>query len=159
MTFQSYFQELDELRVFALIEQIRNEKATKTERDTAETALCGCLSPISSWFAHRRNNQAKLAPHDPSGHSLPIESLGIGACSHKSNSEDPACTCENSDEVEHYLQLLIENVHQQVFILLLANFTWSEIAIKMDVDLKTVRLWVEQMRRILKPYAPQPSSR
>ena len=55
--------------------------------------LVSILSKITTnqrRMSYRRNNKAKRAPHDPDGHSLPIESLNIRACTCRAYSEDPA---------------------------------------------------------------------
>lgn len=117
--------------------------------------LVSILSKITTnqrRMSYRRNSMAKRAPHDPDGHSLTIESLDILACTCKANSADPASTCEQRDELQHYAQLLSDVNHRQVFRLLVADFTWSEIGTKLEVDAKTVRLWISQMRRILTPH-------
>jgi len=117
--------------------------------------LVSILSKITTnqrRMSYRWNNKAKRAPHDPEGYSLTIESLEISACTCYANSEDPASTCEQRDEVEHFSQLLSDDSHRQVLQLLLADFTWAEIGTKLDVNPKTVRLWISQMRRILTPH-------
>jgi len=98
------------------------------------------------------NNKAKWAPQDRNGYSLPIESLDLRSCTFQANSKNPASTCEHRDEIEHYLKMLSKDAHRQVLQLLLADFTWSDIGTKLDVNPKTVRLWVAQMRRILSPH-------
>ncbi len=116
--------------------------------------ILGKITTNQRRMSYRWNNKAKRTPHDLDGHTLPIKSLDIRACTCQSTSEDPACMCEHRDEVEHFSQLLSEDAHRQVLQLLLADFTWSEIGDKLDVNPKTVRLWVAQMRRVLNP---QPS--
>jgi DNA-directed RNA polymerase specialized sigma24 family protein len=103
--------------------------------------------------AYRWLNQGKRSHHDQDGHSLPIHSFDLGLCDCDSKSDDPACACEQSDEIEYYSQLLQDESHRQVYRLLVAQFSWPEIAVKLGFDLKTVRLRVDQMRRVLAPHA------
>jgi len=103
-------------------------------------------------FAFRISGRAKRLPRDDDGHRLPVQSLQSLECDCESNLDDPASVCEINEQIENLLQWLSDPNHKIVFKLLLEDYTRDEIAVKMEVDCRTVRLWVDQIRRILTPH-------
>jgi len=113
--------------------------------------LLGQITTNERRLEYRRNNRAKRVPQDADGHRLPIESLNLVQCDCPSNSQDTTCECENNELIEHCLRWLCDSNHRRVFLMLMADFTWAEMAMKLNVDRKTIRRWVNEMRRILAP--------
>ena len=113
-------------------------------------------------IAFRLSGRAKRLPRDDDGNRLPVKSLQSLECDCESNLDDPACVCEINEQIENLLQWLSDPNHKIVFKLLLEEYNRDEIAVKMEVDCRTVRLWVDQIRRILAPHTsslkPQASS-
>jgi hypothetical protein len=115
--------------------------------------IVGKITTNQRKMACRWNNKLKRAPKDLDGHPLLIESLDVGTSNCPLTLDDPACMCEDKDQIQQYLHLLSEESHKQILLFLIADFTWSEIATKLFVDQNTVRRLVLQMRRILTPHA------
>ena len=103
-------------------------------------------------IAFRLSGRAKRLPRDDDGNRLPVKSLQSLECDCESNLDDPACVCEINEQIENLLQWLSDPNHKIVFKLLLEEHTRDEISVKMEVDCRTVRLWVDQIRRILAPH-------
>ena len=103
-------------------------------------------------FAFRISGRAKRLPRDDDGHRMQVQSLQNLERDCVSNLDDPACVCEINEQIENLLQWLSDPNHKIVFKLLLEEFTRDEIAVKMEVDCRTARLWVDQIRRILAPH-------
>jgi len=103
-------------------------------------------------IAFRLSGRAKRLPRDDDGNRLPVKSLQSLECDCESNLDDPACVCEINEQIENLLQWLSDPNHKIVFKLLLEEYNRDEIAVKMEVDCRTVRLWVDQIRRILAPH-------
>ncbi len=118
--------------------------------------LIGLLRQITTnecRLACRSNRRAKRVPHDIDGRRLRIESLDIVPRHPVSRLDDPARDFERNELIEHCLQSLGNPNHKQVFLMLSAEYTRDEIAVKLKVDRKTVRRWIDQLRRILAPQA------
>jgi DNA-directed RNA polymerase specialized sigma24 family protein len=103
-------------------------------------------------IAFRLNRRAKRLPHDEAGNRLSVHSLQSLECDCESNLVDSGRVCEINEQIENLLQWLSDPNHKIVFRLLLEEYTRDEIAVKMEVDCRTVRLWVDQIRRILAPH-------
>jgi DNA-directed RNA polymerase specialized sigma24 family protein len=113
-------------------------------------------------LAYSRSIRAKRLPRDDDGNRLPVLSLQNLECDCESNFDGPAHICEMNEQIENLLQWLSDPNYKIVFKLLLEEYNRDEIAVKMEVDCRTVRLWVDQIRRILAPHTsslkPQASS-
>lgn len=116
-------------------------------------SLVGKITTNERRMAYRRNNRAKRVPQDADGQRLRVESLDLFKGNCPSKSEDPGVEYEHNEQIQRYFQCLTNLDHQRVFLMLTAEFTWAEMATNMNVDLKSVRRLVGQMRRILSPVA------
>jgi len=109
--------------------------------------------------ACRRLNRFRRSPRDLVGNPSQVESLEMGNCVCQVNSEDPAYICEQRDEIEHLVHLLQNELHQEILLMLLDDFTWPEIASSLGTDVKKVRLWIDHMRSILTTNNKQQTTR
>jgi len=111
--------------------------------------LLGRITTNTCRMENRRSNQSKRVARDRDGHRLYVQSLNDLLEDCPVNGIDPSYEYENQEYAESCLQCLKNSYHRQIFAMLIADFTWEEMSTSLNVSRKTIRLWVDQVRRII----------
>ncbi len=111
--------------------------------------LLGQITTNTCRMENRRSNQSRRVARDRDGHRLSVRSLDDLLEDYPVNGIDPSYVYENQEYVESCLQCLKNSHHRQIFAMLIADFTWEEMSTSLNVSRKTIRLWVDQVRRII----------
>lgn len=111
--------------------------------------LLGQITTNTCRMENRRSNQSRRVARDRDGHRLSVRSLHDLLEDCPVNRIDPSYEYENQEYVEFCLQCLKNSHHRQIFAMLIADFTWEEMSTSLNVNRKTIRLWVDQVRRII----------
>jgi DNA-directed RNA polymerase specialized sigma24 family protein len=91
-------------------------------------------------------------PRDGDGKLIPFVSLERSRCGCKAPLEDPSLICEHDDEIAHWLKLLSDPLLCNVFLLRLQEWTFAEIAMRLEVNESQIRSSMCSIRRILTPH-------
>jgi DNA-directed RNA polymerase specialized sigma24 family protein len=98
---------------------------------------------------YRNLNRSKRTPRDSDANRQAIESLDMCNCKCGSTDDDPSRICQHQESFNRCMDLLPTTLHQHVFVMLYANSSQVEMAMQLELDPRTIRKLVRQIRSIL----------